>query len=153
MSEYVMGVVAVSILSALATFFAYGGGAARAVRAAISMIMIYTVCVPAVKLVSDISPEDFSVDISVSESFSDGEYIKVAERAFCDGVRSFISDKFNININEIEVVSEGFDFEKMCARKIKINLCGRSAMADTDRIRDAVIDAKLGDCEVNIKIG
>lgn len=148
-----MSVVAVSLLSALAAFFSYGGASERAVRAAIAMIMIYTVCVPAVRLVSDFSPEDLSVEVSVNKEIAEGEYLNVAKKAFCEGVRSFVADSFHINKDEIEVNAVDFDFEKMCAKKIKIKLCGRSAMADTDRIRDAVIDAGLGDCEVNIKIG
>lgn len=153
MTEYIAGVVAVSILASLASFFSYGGASERAVRAAIAMILIYTVCVPAIRLFADASPDDISLDISADCELSDGEYTRVAEAAFCDGISSYISEKFHLNKEEIAVAAYGFEFEKMRAERISVTLRGRAALSDCTRIADAVSKTGIGECEVNIKIG
>ena len=58
MREYVISVVAASILCALSSFVSYGRGNERAVRAAIAMILIYTVCMPVLRFTSE-----FDIDL------------------------------------------------------------------------------------------
>ena len=152
MKEYVISVVAVSLLSALAIFMSYGGGSERAVRAAVSVILIYTVCMPVIDLISDFSAEDLRFEFSEDTAAGESEYIAVAKEAFTEGVKKFICEEFNLNVGEVSVAVRDFDFEKMKARRIYVLLSGRAALADCSRIENAVMGAALGECEVDIKI-
>ena len=152
MSEYITSIIAVSILSYLAMLFSYGGASERAVKAAVSMIVIYTVSSPVICFVSDFSPEDLEFVISDADIELDCEYVRVAEEAFLDGVALAVCKEFDIDSENIGVTVYGFDFEKMCAEKIKILLYGRAALADGRAISEYVSSSGLGDCEVDIGI-
>ena len=64
MREYVVSVVAVSTLAALAVFISYGGASERAVKGAVSVILIYTLCMPIVDMVGDFSVENLNFESS-----------------------------------------------------------------------------------------
>lgn len=147
-----MSVIAVSILSALATLISHGTASERAIRAAISMILIYTVSRPVIAFVSEADPSDFYYETGEGEEISDPEYLKVAEEAFVRGVRLAVCEKFDLNDEDVHVLVSGFDFEKMRAGKIKIILYGRAALADARNIEAYVSEGGLGHCEVDIGI-
>lgn len=152
MREYVISVVAVSVLAALASFISYGGGSERAIKGAVSVILLYTVCMPIADAVGDISVRDFEFEIADRELLGSAEYLAVAEDAFVQGVKQYVCREFDFKESDVSVSAYGFDFEKMNAERIYILLSGSAALADTAKIAQNVTDLGLGKCEVNIKI-
>ena len=152
MREYVVSVVAVSTLAALAVFISYGGASERAVKGAVSVILIYTLCMPIVDMVGDFSVENLNFELQLEDVESSSEYFETVEQAFVRGVKSYVCEEFRLDGDEVFVKIQGFAIESMRAERISIVLSGRAALSDVTRIAEAVKNAGLGECEVNIKI-
>ena len=152
MREYVVSVVAVSTLAALAVFISYGGASERAVKGAVSVILIYTLCMPIVDMVGDFSVENLNFELQLEDVESSSEYFETVEEAFTRGVKSYVCEEFGLDGGEVFVKIQGFAIESMRAERISIVLSGRAALSDVTRIAEAVKNAGLGECEVNIKI-
>lgn len=152
MREYVVSVVAVSTLAALAVFISYGGASERAVKGAVSVILIYTLCMPIVDMVGDFSVENLNFELQLEDVESSSEYFETVEQAFVRGVKSYVCEEFGLDVDEVFVKIQGFAIESMRAERISIVLSGRAALSDVTRIAEAVKNAGLGECEVNIKI-
>lgn len=152
MREYVISVVAASILCALSSFVSYGRGNERAVRAAIAMILIYTVCMPVLRFTSEFDIDDVDFEAYEEAEIDSGYYLGSVEEAFSTGVKGLLSEKLSINKDDIRVSIVGFDLRTMRAQRIRVTFVGRAALADTRRAEQIVEDAGLGECEVNIEI-
>ena len=152
MREYVVSVVAVSMLAALAVFISYGGASERAVKGAVSVILIYTLCMPIVDMVGDFSVENLNFELQLEDVESSSEYFETVEEAFARGVKSYVCEEFGLDGGAVFVKIQGFAIESMRAERISIVLSGRAALSDVTRIAEAVKNAGLGECEVNIKI-
>ena len=152
MREYVASVVAVSILAALASFITYGGASERAVKGAVSMILIYTVCMPVADMIGDFSPDNLEIEWQGEEIEVSTEYLEMIEDSFVDGVKCYVCEEFKLNKEDVFVKVYGFSIESMRAERIVMVLSGRAALSDLTRIAEGVERAGLGECEVNIKI-
>lgn len=150
MGEYLLSVVAVSMLSALMMFITYGNGCERAVRAGVSVILIYSVSMPIIGFVCEFDVSDISFSAEYEQTETEGRYIEVAEEAFCDGIVKMIAEKFDLKEENIKVSVKDFDFKNMRAGHICVALCGAAAMADTRSVAALICESGLGDCEVNI---
>ena len=130
------------------------GSVSRTLRSALSLLLLYTVASPIVTVIADIG--DISID-SIVESApepdtDDPEYYKVAEEAFCEGIRKMVCDSHSVNAGDVAVYAFGFDFKSMSAQTIKIILSGSAVYADARGIAAEVSDAGLGECEVELEI-
>ena len=131
------------------------GSVSRTLRSALSLLLLYTVASPIVTVIADIG--DISID-SIVESApepdtDDPEYYKVAEEAFCEGIRKMVCESHSIGADDVAVYAFDFDFKSMSAKTIKIILSGSAAYADARGIAATVSDAGLGECEVELEIG
>ena len=155
MGEYIIGVVAASVMLGGVGALAYPGSSEKIVKSAVAVLLLYCVAVPGVKLIDGLSEFDFSYfELPSFEGvISGGEYESVSKEAFALGVEKLVMEKYNISTEEISVSIEGFDFQNMRAEKIKILLSGGAVAKDYFAIEQYVRDAGLGECEVNIRIG
>ena len=121
-------------------------------KAAIAIIILYTVTAPIAEAVRDggemLFDELFTEEIDISE---DG-YVQVAKDAFEKGIRRAISDKYSIKEENISVRAVDFNFNEMKAGKIKVLLTGLAVISDTRGIEKYINGLGLGECEVNIEI-
>jgi hypothetical protein len=131
------------------SFLAYKKG--KATRIAFSVLLIYTVLSPLSAVIPDFGGLISGEFTSELEGL-DREYIEVAERAFCDGVRAHISAELGISAEGVRVLCCGFDYQKMRAERICVLLSGSAATADAVKIRKIITEGGLGECEVEIEV-
>ena len=154
MGEYFVLVVVTSTVLGFFTFLSYSPLNDRLIKAAASLLLLYTVLLPTVNAVKKLgsfidSPVfDFSLD-----GVSQGECEAVAQKAFIAGIHKLLFTKYEIDEADAEVVVYGFDFQTMRAEKIKILLWGKAIYADLRGIREYLNSLNLGECEVEIRIG
>ncbi len=150
MREYFASVtVTVSIVVALFAL-AFRGRRDISMKMAFGILITYTVLTP---LTAFTDSEMKFPEISLpSYDFSE-DYIDVCERAFVDGIKRLISDRYGIDGDEISVSVFGFSFENMSADRISVLLSGRAALSDRYAIEDFITKEGLGRCEVEIRIG
>ena len=155
MGSYLISVVVMTAFIGFISYLSYPGVSERAIRVASSILLIYTVCIPIVSFVSNLSAGDFFDSISdVGGSdvvLGDQTYIEVTENAFKKGVSEMICSKYGIDKENIKVYVFDLDFERMVAGKIKIILTGKSALSDWRGIEQYINESGLGKCEVLIE--
>ncbi len=151
MREYIIAVLSAAALLAILSFISYKSECSGR-RLAFAVLFIWVCFVPLAKEIlnfGELSLPSFDIDLS---DF-DEDYKLVAEGAFADGVRSAICEKFSLNDTDVRILTEGFDFEKMKASRIRVILSGRAALADYKNIEKYIEDEGLGECECEIEIG
>ena len=117
---------------------------------------MYTALTPILSFVSGVTGselKDYIGGFEQNGAQTDGEYAVVAEQAFKEGISKLLFTKYGIEEENADIYVFGFDFERMCAEKIKIVLSHKSAFSDFRGIEDYITESGLGECEVNIKIG
>lgn len=155
MSEYIISVMAASAVVALGSLASYGGNIARISRAAMAVVLLYTVTLPIFSVTGDISDlisTDFFEGLRVEYDQSDTLFYENTASAFCDGVARFVCEECDLDRGEVCVRVTGLDLESMRAEKITVTLSGRAVSADARLIAEAVESANLGECEVMIDL-
>ena len=154
MNEYIITLLAISALVAIASYISYGESQDRTLKCALAIILLYVIASPTVTLVRGFLDSDFyknSFD-SPEISFSDTDFATDAERAFCEGVGRFVAREFNFSEDEVSVAVFGFDAKAMKAQKIKIILRGSAVLGDNRMISQRISAEGLGECEVELDI-
>ena len=114
---------------------------------------------PVVAFVSDIADGMLRLEIdeivdglggSVTE---DGEYKRVAEEAFSEGIRRLVADRYGISTDKVEVYVFGYDFENMRADKIKVVMRGAAGLKDLRLVEEYLNGLNMGECEVRSDFG
>lgn len=147
--SYALGAVGICALVALAGFVSYRGSADGAAKAALAVIMLFSLVMP----LSSVE-FDFSFDISGGELLPEGggEYERVGREAFEEGICRLIAERYSLSEENISVRADGYDFSTMRAERIFVLLSGRAATADARAIRNYITEQGLGECEVDIEI-
>ncbi len=152
MKGYLISVVLITALSALASHLLSGSEAARYGRLAIGTVMLWAVLSPLGSLPS--SPPSLPALPDLPETDTDSPlYEKAAEEGFCEGLRAALCERFSLKSEEISLCTEGFDAMKMRAERIRILLRGGAVFADGAAITAFVEGEGLGECEVEIEFG
>ena len=151
MKEYLISVVMITSLVALASHF-LSGSAEGYGRLALGIVLLYAVLSPLVSLLSAL-PSLPSLPDSPQEDTDAPLYEVYAQEGFCRGIAVAVGEKFSVPEALISVRAEGFDVQKMRAEKIHILLRGEAIFADGFSIESYVEGEGLGDCEVEIEIG
>ena len=146
LSSFVISVAAIAAVS----FLSYRGACEKAVRAALSVLLLAAILLPVYGKIRDFAGESFDFR---TPQVTDGTYLEVGEASFCRGVLLEISSRFSLREDDLIVRAEDFCFEKMRAGKITVTLKNRAAFADATAIRSFVESSGLGNCEVDLEIG
>jgi hypothetical protein len=72
--------------------------------------------------------------------------------SFEEGIARYVSQRWELKREEIEVEAVGFLREEMRAEKIIISLHGKAALSDYKRIEKELSELELGEVEVKIEI-
>ena len=125
-------------------------------RLCASVLFLYVAIMPIMSLArgfvcGDVDTDSFFDGLHIEDIEDTGEYEKVAEEAFIDGIRQLLFTKYGIKEENARVFVFDFDFEKMTAGKIKIFLSKRGALADWRGIEEYITESGLGTCEVEIE--
>lgn len=121
-------------------------------KAAIAIIILYTVAAPIADTVSRGKNELFEEFRLESIDVTDGGYIQVAKDAFEEGIQRAVADRYSIKKENVSVRAVDFDFSEMKAGKIRILLTGLGVISDTRGIEKYVSSLGVGECEVDIEI-
>lgn len=114
--------------------------------AALGLILTLAILLPLPGLYKKISGE---IKFSTPE-ISQGEDICLA--AFEEGIVQYVSDRWELEREDLEVETIGFSREEMRAEKIIISLHGKAALSDYKRIEKELSELGLGEVEVKIEI-
>ena len=152
MKEYLISVVLITALVALASHFLSGTDAAGYGRLSLGIVLLWAVLSPLASLLSALPslpnlPEPPAGDTDAPL------YEQYAEEGFCEGIALAVEERFGISAEHISVRVEGFDITKMRAERVRILLRGKAAFADSRAIAAFVEGEGLGECEVEIEIG
>ena len=153
MSEYIISVMAASAAVALGGLISYGGKTERISRAAMAMVLLYTVTYPIISVtggIADIISSDFLESIRVEYDQGDTLFYENTAAAFCEGVERLVCEECDLDGDDVSVTVLSLDVEGMRAEKITVVLSGRAVSADARLISGLVEDAGLGVCEVVI---
>ena len=155
LGEYLLSVLAICSAVGILWYISYQGASSSAVKYAFSILVLYTVSLPVLGLCSVISDFDGEITeiLPSIEYEGEGEYERVAEEAFRVGISEYVSEKFDLRAECVEVSVSGFDFSSMSAEKITVILKGSALSADWRSIEEDLSGSGLGKCEVRLVIG
>ena len=153
MGEFFVGIITVSLVISILNFISFKSKGDKTTRAAMGIILTWVVAVSAFSGLSRLRDVDFDslTNVEIGQIYGD-EYKKEAEKAFSEGIKRLLLEKYGIKKEESEVVLLNFDFETMRAEKINITLLGKGAISDFRSIENYVEQMELGECEVKIRI-
>ncbi len=153
MAEYAASVITVSLMLGVVCYLSHPN-AERSAEIALSALLIYVVLMPLFNIIGSISNFDTDNFANIGEPSppNGGDYEKVSEKAFAQGIKKLVSEKYSLSEENIEVFVYGFDFEKMKAESVKILLSGRAVFADYRHIESYITAEGLGDCRVEVAI-
>lgn len=118
------------------------------------VLLICAIMLPLVDIFKDFDNEYF-IEQLIKDTQYEAYTDDVIESAFEDGVRKYISDKHRIDEKCVAVMADGFDMEKMTAKRIYVTLSGMAALSDYKSIEEEIRRefTDEGECEVSVKIG
>ena len=151
MSEYFLTVISVGVVSAVAGVLIYDPERAAASRTAISIVLLLAVSAPVGGIISELGSvglPELPEDITVGE----GEYERVAEEAFKDGIAAMLADKYSIGEDCFSVRVTGFRFFDMQAEDINVTLTGAAVKCDPLAVERYINSYGIGDCHAEIGI-
>lgn len=150
MSAYIGLIISVGIVAAIGGGLLYDGEREGASRGAISVILLLATIAPVAAFVSQLSLKAPTLpDLPAAE---DGEYTEVAREAFCDGIRTLLSENYSLSEDCFAVKCEGFDFTSMRAERLTVTLRGAAVRCDPLAVEKFINSYEIGDCHAEIGI-
>ena len=150
MSTYIGLIVSVGIVAAVGGALLYDGEREGASRTAISLILLLAAVAPVAAFVSQLSLT--APTLPDLPTIEDGEYTDVAREAFCDGIRTLLSEKFSLSEDCFAVKCEGFDFTSMRAERLTVTLRGAALRCDPLAVEKFINSYEIGVCHAEIGI-
>ena len=150
MSTYIGLIISVGIVAAVGGALLYDGEREGASRVAISVILLLATIAPVVAFVSQLSLK--APTMPELPNATDGEYTEVAREAFCDGIRTLLSENYSLSEDCFAVKCEGFDFTSMRAERLTVTLRGAAVRCDPLAVEKFINSYEIGDCHAEIGI-
>ena len=152
MNEYFISVFVICVVMGILGLLSYNDKNS-AERAALGVILLFVVLSPITEMIasfdtSDFDPQKFIADLEIGEEFS-----KVGEAALADGICRAVCEKFSFAEEDVSATLEGFVFEEMRAKRVRIVLSGRAALSDSRAVKKYVDEMGVGESEVGIEFG
>lgn len=151
MTQYALGTFVILAISGILSLLSYGFGTSE--KIAVGIITAFIIISPILSAVRQVDASGLLDSITDSGYEPDKTPSLVAEKAFAEGIKSAISEKYTIDKDNIRVKITAFDMKAMMAGEIKIFLCGRAALADYRGIEEYVNGLGMGVCRVEIELG
>lgn len=150
MSAYIGLIISVGIVAAISGGLLYDGEREGASRGAISVILLLATIVPVAAFISQVTVS--LPDLPNLPDATDGEYTEVAREAFCDGIRTLLSENYSLSEDCFAVKCEGFDFTSMRAERLTVTLRGAAVRCDPLAVEKFINSYEIGDCHAEIGI-
>ncbi len=152
MREYAIAIFAVCLISGVLGLLSHKTFSS-AQRFVFGVIILYVILTPLSDLAKNFDPDSLSGIFDSSVQTPDYSYESVAEDAFAEGIVKAVAEEFSLDRENIRIDIDGFDFENMCAKKIRIILSGGAALSDYREIESYINKINIGECKVEIEIG
>ena len=151
MTEYFAFVFAVAFSAALGGALLYDAERAYSARMAISVVLLLALLSPLPALLANVPTLSFpSLSDGVTEG--EGEYIRVAESAFKEGIAEMLAEKYSLPKESFAVKLEGFDFANMSAERITVTLRAGAVRCDPLAVEKYINSYGIGECYAEIGI-
>lgn len=151
MSEYMIGVFAVCLVSGVMTLLSHSSG--KMEKVAIGLISLYIIISPIADSFKHFDVDDWLSSLSGESYEIESGYGEMLESAFAEGVERAVAEKFSLDREHIRARVYGFDSEKLWAEKIRVTLSGTAALADYKAVEKYLNSLGIGECELEIEIG
>ncbi len=135
MKEYLFGIIAVGVISAVSLSVSHES-MRGATRTALGVIMLLAVASPVAAVVGNITSEDVRLP-EIGDISAEGGYEAVSREAFLEGIALAVSEEFGIDSESVAVDCHGFDFDTMRAEWVYVNL-GREIGVDFRAVEEYV---------------
>ena len=146
MTESFTSLITMLAVGVICSLLCRGQRLERASRAGIALIVLSVMLSFVLKITEDGVMLPTLPDYGITDG-ADAEYVEVAKDAFAEGIRAYISERFDLDIENIEVLCFDFDFTGMRAELVRVVLTGKAVLADYRAIEDAVRALGCGECE------
>lgn len=118
------------------------------------VLVICAIMLPLVSIIRDIDHKYSLDDIFHTmeyEDLTDG----AIESAFEMGISGYVANKYGVDSDDVLVMADGFDLERMRAQRIYITLSSKAVFLDYKKIEEEIEKEFTdgGECEVSLKIG
>ena len=150
MSAYIGLIISVGIVAAIGGGLLYDGEREGVSRGAISVILLLATIAPVAAFVSQLSLK--APTLPNLPAAEDGEYTEVAREAFCDGIRTLLSENYSLSEDCFAVKCEVFDFTSMRAERLTVTLRGAAVRCDPLAVEKFINSYEIGDCHAEIGI-
>ena len=157
MGEGLFALLAFSVSIGVASLLAYNENGKKMITFAGGVLFFLLLISQISSLVSEF--ESFNINEymeQVKTDFElDGEYERVAEDAFREGISRLLYEDYGIDKNDAKITVQGFSFKTMSATRVKILLLGKAIYKDALRIEESLNTLGIGKfyVEVNINFG
>ena len=151
MTQYFALVFTVAFSAALGGALLYDAERDRASRTAISVVMLLAILSPLPALISEI-PTLSMPSLPDGVADGEGEYLRVAESAFKEGIAEMLAQKYSLSKESFAVKLDGFDFVNMKAERITVTLRGSAVRCDPLAVEKYINSYDIGECYAEIGI-
>ena len=153
LKEYIQTVISVAIIVSVALSLSHPKLRGAAGFGA-GILIICIIMLPLVDIINNFSIEDGwdgFLDDYIYENMTDD----AIELAFECGIEEYISEKYAIDRDLINVNADGFNLENMRCERVYVTLRGKAALADYKKIQTEIEQEFTvgGECEVSVIIG
>ena len=149
MSEYLSLVISVALAASVGGALIYNSERTLASRTAISVVLLFAVLSPIPSLL-DALPTLSLPEIPSGDTVADGEYARVAEDAFADGIGELLAEKYSLPEECFAVKLTGFDVNLMRAEKITVTLRDGAVRCDPLAVARYLNSFGVGECYAEI---
>ena len=151
MSEYLIGVFGICLVSGICMMLVYGQG--RGESLVIGIVVLWVLISPVLDSLVHFDFDKWIDSIEIPEYGDNSQIGSVIEDAFAEGIARAVAEKFSIDEDSVRVRLYGFDQNKLCAENIRVILSGRAIMVDYKAVEKYINEMDIGECNVEIEVG
>ena len=151
LGEYLFSALIICAAISVISYLSYSHGSEKSLRWVMAILLLYVLLLPISNFSMEILNLDFSSYPSV-DSIGENLTEEGAERAFSDGIRSLVAEKYDIAEKNVSVKLSGFDFNNMRAERVTVFLSGAGVLIDSRGLEEYLNRLGLGECEVELLI-
>ncbi len=150
MKEYAVTVICTVALIVIGSVISYKEGG-EITRLAFSLILTSSVLLPVLPIIEELASADLG-DFDFSFEDYGTEYKDTAEAAFEKGIADALCARFDIDSGDVRADINGFDFDTMSCRGIRVLLSGGAVFKNLTEIK-AYLEKNFEGCDIRVEVG
>ncbi len=150
MKEYAITVICTVALIVIGSVISYKEGG-EITKLAFSLILTSSVLLPIIPIIEELASTELE-DLDFSFEDHSGEYKETAEQAFEEGLADALCARFDIDPGDVRADINGFDFDSMSCRGIRVLLSGGAVFKNLTQIK-AYLEMNFEGCDIRVEVG